>query len=107
VQVVKTNKKTNIMKRNIIINSSRTALIITDNLKSGIDLVAFDSAINEEIFAFDTSLHICYCIIKDTVSGCKVIENSVPLLQFRSFAKSISNNPKEIYNALIQSLIKL
>lgn len=94
------------MKRNIIINSSRTALIITDHLHSGLGLVAADSSINEEIFAFDTHLHVCYCI-KNTVDGGKVIEDSVPLLQFRSFAQCISNNPKEIYNALIQSFIKL
>lgn len=91
------------MKRNIIINSSRTALIITDNLHSGVELVAADSSINEEIFAFDTYLHVGYCL-KNAVSGCEVIEESVPLMQFRSFAQCIGNNPKEIYKALITSL---
>lgn len=94
------------MKRNIIFNSTRTALIITDHLHSGVELVAADSAINEEIFVFDRYLHVCYSF-KNAVSGCEVIEESVPLLQFRSYAKYVSNNPKEIYNALIQSFIKL
>lgn len=93
------------MKRNIVINSSRTALIITDHLRSGVELVASDSSINEEIFVFDTYLHVGYCF-KNAVSGCKVVEELVPLLQFRSFAKCISNKPSEIYKALIQSLIK-
>jgi hypothetical protein len=94
------------MKRNIIINSSRNALIITDNLNRGIELIAEDSAIDEEIFAFDTHLHVCYCF-KNAANGCKVVEENVPLLQFRSFSQYISNNPSEIYKALIQSLIKL
>lgn len=94
------------MKRNIIINSSRSALIITDHLHSGVEFVASDSAIDEEIFAFDTYIHVCYCVKKAT-SGYEIIEEFVPLLKFRNFAKSISNNPKEIYKALIQSLIKL
>lgn len=94
------------MKRNIIINDSRTAMVITDHLHSGVELVASDSAIDEEIFVFDTYLHVCYCF-KNAVSGCEVIEESVPLMQFRSFAKSISDNPSEIYKALIKSLIKL
>lgn len=94
------------MKRNIIINSSRTALIITDNFLSGVDLIVADSAINEEIFAFDTWLNVCYCL-KKTVNNYKVVEECTPLMQFRSFAQYISNNPKEIYNALIQSFIKL
>ena len=94
------------MKRNIIIDSSRNALIITDNLNRGVELVAEDSAINEEIFAFDTQLHVCYCL-KNTANGCKVIEENVPLSQFRSFSQYIGNNPSEIYKALIQSLIKL
>ena len=91
------------MKRNIIINDSRTAMVITDHLHSGVELVAADSSINEEIFTFDTYLHVC-CCIKNTVSGCEVIEESVPLMQFRSFAKCIGNNPKEIYKALVTSL---
>lgn len=94
------------MKRNIIINSSRTALIITDNLHSGVELVAADSTIGEEIYVFDTFLHVCYSF-RNAVSGCEVIEESVPLMQFRSFAKCISDKPTEIYKALIQSLIKL
>ena len=94
------------MKRNIIINSSWTALIITDNLHSGVELVASDSAIDEEIYVFDTYLDKCYCF-KNAVSGCEVIEELVPLLKFRSFAYCISNKPSEIYKALIQSLIKL
>ena len=94
------------MKRNIIINSSRNALIITDNLNRGLELVAEDSAIDEEIFAFDTHLHVCYCF-KNTLNGCKVVEDCVPLLQFRSFSQCLGNNPSEIYKALIQSLIKL
>ena len=94
------------MKRNIIINSSRNALIITDNLNRGVELVALDSAIDEEIFVFDTHLHVCHCF-KNTVNGCKVVEEHVPLVQFRSFSQYIGNNPSEIYKALIQSLIKL
>ena len=94
------------MKRNIIINSSRNSLIITDNLNRGIELVAEDSAIDEEIFAFDTSLHVVYCL-KNTANGCKVVEENVPLIQFRSFSQYISNKPSEIYKALIKSLIKL
>lgn len=94
------------MKRNIIINSSRNALIITDNLNRGIELIAEDSAIDEEIFAFDTHLHECYCI-KNTINGCKVVEEGVPLSQFRSFSQCLGNNPSEIYKGLIQSLIKL
>lgn len=94
------------MKRNIIFNTSRSALVITDNLNSGLNLVAADSSIGEEIYAFDTHLHVCYSF-RNAATGCKVIEESVPLMQFRSFAKHISNSPKEIYNALIKSLIKL
>lgn len=94
------------MKRNIIINSSRTALIITNNFISGVALVASDSAIDEEIYVFDTYIEKCYCF-KNAVSGCKVVEELVPLLQFRNFAKCISDKPSEIYKALIQSLIKL
>jgi hypothetical protein len=93
------------MKRNIIINSNRNALIITDNLNRGVELVALDSAIDEEIFAFDTHLHVCYCF-KNAVNGCKVEEENVPLIQFRSFSQCIGNNPSEIYKALIKSLIK-
>ena len=94
------------MKRNIIINSGRNALIITDDLNRGVELVALDSAIDEEIFAFDTHLHVCYCF-KNAVNGCKVEEENVPLIQFRSFSQCLGNNPSEIYKALIQSLIKL
>ena len=94
------------MKRNIIINSSRNALSITDDLNRGVELIAEDSAIDEEIYAFDTHLHVCYCV-KNTVNGCKVVEDCVPLLQFRSFSQYLGNNPSEIYKALIQSLIKL
>lgn len=94
------------MKRNIIINSSRNALIITDNLNRGVELIAEDSAINEEIFAFDTCMHVCYCF-KNTANGCKVVEEDVPLIQFRSFSQCLGNNPSEIYKALIKSLIKL
>ncbi|MGI6033999.1 MAG: hypothetical protein ACOX69_11320 [Coriobacteriales bacterium] len=94
------------MKRNILINNSRNALIITDDLNRGIELIAEDSALDEEIFAFDTYLHVCYCF-KNAVNGCKVEEEGVPLLQFRSFSKYLGNNPTEIYKALIKSLIKL
>lgn len=91
------------MKRNIIINDSRTAMVITNQLDSGVKLVATDSTIGEEIYVFDTFLHVCYSF-RNAVSGCEVIEESVPLMQFRSFAKCIGNNPKEIYKALITSL---
>ena len=94
------------MKRNIIINSGRNALIITDDLNRGLQLIAEDSALDEEIFAFDTHLHVCYCF-KNTINGCKVVEENVPLSQFRSFSQYLGNNPSEIYKALIKSLIKL
>lgn len=75
-------------------------------MHSGVELIASDSAINEEIYVFDTFLHVGYCL-KNAVSGCEVIEESVPLMQFRSFAQCIGNNPSEIYKSLIKSLIRL
>ena len=93
------------MKRNIVINSSNTALVISDDLSGAVNRVAADSSITEEIYAFDTQLHICYAIAVDE-KGLRVVEQEIPLLSFRSFAKHISENPSEIYRSIIMRIIK-
>ena len=96
------------MKRNIIINATRSALVISNDLSGAVKQVASDSGIGEEIYAFDTYLHVCYSFkatIEGFVEGFEVIENSIPLKDFRSFAKYYDNDYSKVYKALIRSVI--
>lgn len=90
------------MKRNIVINESRTALVISDNLAEAVNLVHKDTNVGEQIFAFDTSLHIAYAyeVVKN---GYRIIEEQVPVMQFRNF-KRIGDS-HHIYMSLISSFI--
>lgn len=91
------------MKRNIVINSKRTAIVISDNLVDAVKLVSSDTNTGEEVFAFDTSLHIVYSY--EVVSnGFTLIEAQIPLKQFRNFA--LIGTSHEIYMSLINSIIK-
>jgi hypothetical protein len=90
------------MKRNIVINSSRTALVISDNLSDAVSMVHKDTNVGDEIFAFDTSLHIAYAY-EVVRNGYKVVEVQVPIKQFRNF--SIHGNSHEIYMYLISTFL--
>jgi hypothetical protein len=89
------------MKRNIIINEQRSAIAITDNLVSGVKLIASDCKPGNEVFVFDTELHICYAY-KVVRNGFTMIEEQVPVMQFRNF-KTIGI-ASEIYAAIIASI---
>ena len=93
------------MKRNIIINSTRSALVISDNLVGAVKQVSTDCGIGEEIYAFDTYLHVCYSF-KATVEGFEVIEDFIPLKNFRCFAKYNDNNYSKVYESVIRSVIR-
>jgi len=89
------------MKRNIVVNSQRSAIVISDNLSDAVKMVYKDTSVGDEIFAFDTSMHIAYSyrVVKN---GYEITESEVPVRQFRNFA-SIGNH-HEIYMSLIKSL---
>ena len=90
------------MKRNIVINSSWSALVISDNLVDAVNQVHKDSIKDEEIYAFDTDLDICYAY-KVKTNGYTLTEKEVPLSKFRCF--NIIGNSKAIYINLIGRFI--
>lgn len=91
------------MKRNIVINENRTALVISDNLADAVNMVHKSTNAGDEIFAFDTSLHIVYAysVVKN---GYNIIETQVPIKQFRNFAHIGCSH--EIYMSLISSFLR-
>jgi len=91
------------MKRNIVINANRTALVISDNLADAVNMVHKDTNAGDEIFAFDTSLHIVYAY-KVVKNGYSIIEDQVPVKQFRNFSAHGSSH--EIYMYLISSFLR-
>ena len=93
------------MKRNIVINATRSALVISNNLADAVKHVATDCSIGEEIYAFDTSLHLCYSF-KAIAGGFEIIEDSIPLKNFRCFAKYNDNNYSKVYESVIRSVIR-
>lgn len=92
------------MKRNIVINETRSALVISNNLLDAINQVASDCGAGEEISAFDTHLHLCYSC-KATGGGYKIIEREVPLKDFRSFRKYYDGDSSKVYKYLIRLFI--
>lgn len=93
------------MKRNIVINETRSALVISNNLTDAINQVASDCSLGEEIYAFDTVMHLCYAC-KATAGGFEIIEKEIPLKDFRSFAKYNDGDYSKVYKYLIKLLIK-
>ena len=93
------------MKRNIVINETRSALVISNNLTDAIGLVSLDSALGEEIYAFDTFLHVCYSF-KAIEGVFAIVEEFIPLKDFRCFAKYNDNNYSKVYEAVISSVIR-
>lgn len=91
------------MKRYIVVNSLRTAIVISDFLVDAINLVSKDTDVYDEIFAFDTQFHVAYAykVVKNGFTG---IEFEVPVKEFRSF--SYFGEPHDIYVKLISSFIK-
>ena len=92
------------MKRNIVINETRSALAISNNLTDAINQVASDCSIGEEIYAFDTCLHIAYSFRAIAV-GVEIIEDFIPLKDFRSFAKYNDFDYTKTYKSIIRSVI--
>ena len=92
------------MKRNIVINETRSALVISDNLTDAVKQVATDCGIDEEIYAFDTYLHVCYSF-KATGGVYEVIEYFIPLKDFRRFAKCNDNDYSKVYKSVVRSVI--
>lgn len=92
------------MKRNIVINSTRSALVVSNNLTDAICLVSLDSALGEEIYAFDTFLHVCYSF-KAIEGGFAIVDEFIPLKDFRSFAKYNDGDYTKTYNSIIRSVI--
>jgi len=90
------------MKRNIVINDKRTAIVISDYLANAVSQIAKDTNVGDEIFAFDTSLHIAYAY-KVVKNGFTIVESQTPVQQFRNF--KFHGNNHEIYLLLINSLI--
>ena len=93
------------MKKNIVINETRSALVISNNLTDAINQVASDCAAGEEIYAFDTHLHLCYCCKATAGGGFKVIEKEIPLKDFRSFLKYNDGDYSKVYKYLIRLFI--
>lgn len=94
------------MKRNIVINETRSALVISNNLTDAIGLMSLDSNIGEEIYAFDTLLHVCYTC-KAIKGGVGLIEEFIPLKDFRNFLKDNDGDYTKTYKAIVRSVIKL
>lgn len=90
------------MKRNIVFNEKRTAIVISDNLTDAVNLIHKDTEEGNDIFAFDTSLHIAYAyrVVKN---GYTIIEEQVPIMQFRNF--KIIGNVHDIYLSIIKSFM--
>ena len=93
------------MKRNIVINATRSALVISNNLLDAITQVASDCGTGEEIYAFDTSLHLCYSCNATAGGAFKIIEKEIPLKDFRSFAKYNEGDYGKVYKSIIRSVI--
>lgn len=93
------------MKRYIVTNSKKTALVISDNLSKATDLVYNDTNVGDEIFAFDTTLNIIYAYIV-IKNGFKIIENETPspVNKFRDFMTNEDTN--EIYSSIIKTFLK-
>ena len=92
------------MKRNIVINETRSALVISNNLTDAINQVGSDCGADEEIYAFDTWLHVCYSF-KAIEGGFEMIEKEIPLKDFRSFAKYNDGDYTKTYKSIIRSVI--
>ena len=92
------------MKRYIVINTKRTAIVVSDNFCSAVYQIAKDTNIGDEIFVFDTSLHICYSY-KRVSNGYELQEQEIEVSKFRNFMKGYEV-PSEMYKALIISITK-
>ena len=93
------------MKRNIVINETRSAIVISNDLASAIKQVSLDCGIGEEIYAFDTALNLCYAFKATGGGGVKTIQKEIPLANFRSFLKYNDNDASKVYKAVIRSVI--
>ena len=93
------------MKRNIVINSTRSALVISNNLADAVKQVAKDCGIGEEIYAFDTYLHICHSFKAIGGGSFKFTEEAIPLEDFRSFLKHNDGDASKVYQSVIKSII--
>ena len=91
------------MKRNIVFNENRTALVISDNLADAVNLIHKDTEEGNDIFAFDTSLHIAYAY-RVVRNGYTIIEEQVPIMRFRNF--QFYGNAHDIYMSIINSFTK-
>lgn len=92
------------MERNIVINETRSALVISNNLLGAVKQVALDCGIGEEIYAFDTYLHVGYSF-KAIAGGFKTIENEILLQDFRSLLKYNDGDYTKVYKSVIRSVI--
>ena len=92
------------MKRNIVINATRSALAISNNITNAINQVGSDCGAGEEIYAFDTWLHVCYSF-KAIEGGFEIVEDLIPLKNFRSFMKYNEDDYNKVYKSLIRSVI--
>ena len=93
------------MKRNIVINETRSALVISNNLTDAINQVASDCGQGEEIYAFDTYLHVCYTCKAILGGSFSIIEKEIPIKDFRSFAKYNDGDYTKVYKSVIRSVI--
>ena len=92
------------MKNFLVINETKSALVISNNPNDAIGLVSLDSNIGEEIYAFDTFLHVCYSF-KAIPGGVAMIEEFIPLKDFRSFLKDNDGDYTKTYKSIIRSVI--
>ena len=81
-----------------------SGMIISNNLLDAIKQVASDCDIGEEIYAFDTYLHVCYSF-KAIVGGFKTIEKEILLQDFRSLLKYNDGDYNKTYKSIIRSII--
>lgn len=93
------------MKRNIVINSTGSALVISNRLADAVKQISMDCGISEEIYAFDTYLHICYSFKVTGNGDYEIIEEAIPLDKFRSFAIYHNGDYGKVYKAIIKSII--
>ncbi len=93
------------MKRNIVINETRSALVISNNLLDAIKQVASDCGTGEEIYAFDTSLHLGYSCKAIAGGSFKIIEKEIPLQDLRNFLKYNDGDYTKTYKSIIRSVI--
>ena len=92
------------MKRNIVINETRSALAISNNLLDAVKQVASDCGIGEEIYAFDTYIHVGYSF-KAIAGGFKIIEKEIPLQDLRNLLKYNDGDYTKTYKSIIRSVI--